>query len=160
MASGAAELVIDYEDLSSSILREGFDYWSDRKRGRSFPARGDFDPIMEVPKLARHMILLDVQHEPLDFRYRLYGTRLREHVGRDWTGIWWSEIEFQRAPNPIWLQHQWVVQNREPRFIRPNYIGPHKTFMFIESAVLPLGDDPGQVDMLMLFVDFLSKLKR
>jgi hypothetical protein len=32
--------------------------------------------------------------------------------------------------------------------------------MFIESAVLPLGADPGRVDMLMLFVDFLSKLGR
>jgi len=158
--SSATELVIDYEDIASPILREGFTYWSDKKGGRRFPARGDFDPILEVPKLTRSIILLDVQHDPLDFRYRLVGTRLREHMGKDWTGTWWSEIEFQRAPNPIWLQHQWVAQNRAPRFIRPNYVGPHKTFMVIESAVLPLGDDPERVDMLMLFVDFLSKLKR
>jgi len=50
--------------------------------------------------------------------------------------------------------------NRLPRFIRPNYVGPHKQFLFIESAVLPLGTDPERVDMLMLFVDFLSKVGR
>ena len=55
---------------------------------------------------------------------------------------------------------QWVVENRAPRFIRPNYVGPHRQFMFIESAVLPLGPDPERVEMLMLFVDFLSKVRR
>jgi hypothetical protein len=32
--------------------------------------------------------------------------------------------------------------------------------MLVESAVLPLGDDEDRVDMLMLFVDFRSKIER
>jgi hypothetical protein len=152
--------VVEYPELISPILREGYGYWRGKQGDRLFPARADFDPMLEIPQLARSMMLLDVLSDPLDFRYRLIGDKLRDHMGENWVGRRWSEIEPQRAPNPIWLHHQWVVENREPRFIRPNYVGPHKQFLFIESAVLPLGADPERVDMLMLFVDFLSKVGR
>jgi len=152
--------VIEYPDLVSPILREGFGYWRDKRGERAIPARADFDPLLEVPKLARHMMLLTLHHDPLDFQYRLIGDKLREHMGENWVGRRWSEIPQQRAPNPIWMHHQWVVENRAPRFIRPTYVGPHRHFMFIESAVLPLGDSAERVDMLMLFVDFISKVGR
>jgi hypothetical protein len=155
-----ASTVVEYPELISPILREGYGYWRAKKGERAFPARGDFDPPTEIPRLARNIMLLDVHHDPLDFQYRLIGDKLREHMGENWVGRRWSEIPQQRAPNPLWLHHQWVVENRRPRFIRPNYVGPHRQFLFIESAVLPLGQDPERVDMLMLFVDFLSKLGR
>ena len=155
-----ASAAIEYPELISPILRDGYGYWRAKRGDRDFPARGDFDPLLEVPRLARNMMLLDVLSDPLDFRYRLVGDKLRAHMGQNWIGRRWSELEQQRAPNPIWLHHQWVVENRTPRFIRPNYVGPHRQFMFIESAVLPLGDSPDRIDMLMLFVDFLSKVGR
>lgn len=155
-----ASPVVEYPEVISPILREGYGYWRGKRGDHPFPARSDFDPLMEAPKLARNMMLLDVERDPLDFRYRLIGDKLRDHMGENWVGRRWSEIPQQRPPNPIWLHHQWVVENRLPRFIRPNYVGPHREFMFIESAVLPLGADPARVDMLMLFVDFLSKVGR
>lgn len=155
-----ASPVIEYPELISPILREGYGYWRSKRGERDFPERGDFDPMLEAPKLARSMMLLDVLQDPLDFRYRLIGDKLRDHMGENWVGRCWSEIEQQRPPNPIWAHHQWVVEHKEPRFIRPNYVGPHRHFMFIESAVLPLGRDPDKVEMLMLFVDFLSKVRK
>jgi hypothetical protein len=160
MTATAAIAEIGFPEVGSPILRAGYEYWLKKKGERLMPARGDFDPVVEITRLARNMMLLDVRHDPLDFRYRLIGTALREHMGENWTGRLWSEIEFQRAPNPIWLHHQWVVENRKPRFLRPNYVGPHRSFMFVESAVLPLGDTADRVDMLMLFVDFRSKARR
>jgi hypothetical protein len=160
MSAVATLAEITYPEVSSPILRAGYDYWLGRKGDRPLPSRADFDPMVEITRLARNLMLLDVSHDPLDFRYRLIGTAVREHLGENWTGRRWSEIEFQRSPNPIWLHHQWVVDNRQPRFLRPNYIGPHRTFMFVESAVLPLGDAQDRVDMLMIFVDFRSKLER
>jgi len=158
MNATASLAEIAYPEVSSPILRGGYEYWLGKKSDRPFPCRGDFDPLVEIPRLARNLMLLDVSHEPLDFRYRLIGVAVREHLGADWTGRRWSEIEFQRPPNPIWLHHQWVVDHRQPRFLRPEYIGPHRSFMFVESAVLPLGDTSDRVDMLMLFADFRSKL--
>jgi hypothetical protein len=151
---------IAFSDLRSSIPREGYAYWLGKKGDRPFPARADFDPMVEVPKLSRQIILLDVQREPLDFRYRFVGTQLRQNMAMEWTGQWMSKIDFQRPPNPIWGHHQWVVENQQPRFIRPTYIGPNKEFKFVEAAILPLGPDGKIIDMLMIFVDFVSKVKR
>jgi hypothetical protein len=71
-----------------------------------------------------------------------------------------SAIPIQCAPNPIWRHHEWVMEHRAPRFFRPAYVGPYKDFKFIESALLPLGPDPDTVNMMMVFVDFLSKTGR
>jgi hypothetical protein len=152
-------VAIAFSDLHSSILRDGYAYWLAKKGDRAFPTRADFDPMVEAPKLSRQIMLMDVQSQPLDFRYRLVGTQLRQNMAMEWTGQWMSQIEFQRPPNPIWSHHQWVVENRQPRFFRPTYIGPNKGFKFIEAAILPLGGGEA-IDMLMIFVDFLSKAGR
>jgi hypothetical protein len=145
------------DQVLSPLVREGHAYWLGKKADRPFPARSDFDPPMEAPKLARHLMLFDVLHDPLDFRYRFIGDLMRERLGHNWVGKRWSEIEFQRAPNPIWLHHQAVVENPVPRFYRPHYQGPDSDFIFIESVILPLGENPERVDMLMVFADFLSR---
>jgi len=113
--------------------------------------------MIEQPKLCRNMVLVSVEREPLDFRYRLIGSAIRENMAADWTGLRMSEIPMQRAPNPIWQHHLWVLEHRLPRFYRPAYLGPHRAFKFIESAQLPLGPDDGEIDMMMVFVDFLTK---
>ena len=147
-------------DLKSAVPREGYAYWLSKRGDRPFPARGDCDPPVEVPRLARHIMLFDVLHDPLDFRYRLVGDKMREHLGDNYIGRLWSEIPFQCAPNPIWLHHQWVVEHRQPRVYCPNYIGPNHDFLSVESVVLPLGDSPDRADMLMVFADAVSKVKR
>ncbi len=148
---------IEAKDLRSPITRAGYEYWLGKKGDRPFPVRADFDPLLEQPKLSRNMVLVDVERDPLDFRYRYIGTRVRENMDAEWTGKRMSEIPMQRAPNPIWQHHLWVLEHRQPRFYRPAYLGPFKEFKFIESAQLPLGGAGGAIEMMMVFVDFLRK---
>jgi hypothetical protein len=143
------------EDLRSPVLREGYAYWLAKRGNRPYPARGDLDPPVECPRLCSHILLLDVLYDPLDFQYRLIGDTLRRRMGQNWLRKRMSEIEFQRAPNPMWLHHQLAVELRLPRFIRPEYVHPKEGFRFVESAILPLGPDPEHVDMLLSFVDFI-----
>jgi hypothetical protein len=75
---------------------------------------------------------------------------------RDMTGKRMSEVEFQRKPSTVWSHHEWVVEHRAPRILRPPYVGPHRDFMFIEAAILPLGSAEGRVDMILAFVDFIA----
>ena len=157
MQGDPALAAIDATQLRSPITRAGYDYWCAKKGARPYPARADFDPLLEQPALARNMVLVDVERDPLDFRYRLIGVAVREHMNAEWTGRRMSEIPMQRAPNPIWQHHLWVLEHRLPRFYRPAYLGPYKEFKFIESAQLPLGPEGGDVDMMMVFVDFLRK---
>ena len=148
---------IDPASLRSPVTRAGYEYWLKKKGDRPYPSRGDFDPMLEQPKLSRNMVLVDVERDPLDFRYRFIGVNVRENMAAEWTGKRMSEIPMQRAPNPIWQHHLWVLEHRRPRFYRPAYLGPHKGFKFIESAQLPLGQDGGEIEMMMVFVDFLRK---
>ena len=150
-------MAIDFTNLRSPITRAGYEYWLAKKGDRPFPARTDFDPLIERPKLSRSMVLVDVERAPLDFRYRFIGTTIRENMAAEWTGLRMSEIPMQRAPNPIWQHHLWVLENRCPRFYRPSYLGPFRQFKFIESAQFPLGPEGGEIDMMMVFVDFLTK---
>jgi hypothetical protein len=149
---------MDASQLRSPITRAGYEYWLSKKSARPFPARTDFDPLIEQPALARHMILIEVRPEPLDFRYRLIGTAVRANMRSDWTGKWMSEIPMQRAPNPVWQHATWVVAHKAPRFYRPSNQGPNQQSRVIEAAQLPLGADGQSVDMMLVLVDFLVKV--
>lgn len=146
------------EDIQSEIVRTGHAYWLAGKGERVLPSRSDFDPPIEIPRLVPNMIVFDVLHEPLDFIYRLIGTKVRMHLMQDLTRVRMSDVEFQRAPSVIWSHHAWVVEHAAPRFMRPPYVGPHKDFLFIEAVILPCATD-ARIDKLMVFVDFIRGLR-
>lgn len=149
--------IITQNDLTSQIVIGGFRYWASKQAPDRIPARSDFDPLIEIPGLVRFMMLKDVQRDPLDFRYRLVGTGLRTHLTTDWTGRLMSEVEYQRPPSTIWDYHKQVAETAEPLFIKPNYVGPHKDYLTIESAMLPLAEDHRNVDMIMIFIEFMKQ---
>jgi hypothetical protein len=149
--------IIGQEDLTSELVIAGFRYWDSKRAGNPIPARSGFDPLLEIPGLVRFMMLKDVQRTPLDFRYRLVGTGLRGHMTTDWTGQWMSQVEYQRPPSTIWDYHKQVAESGEPLFIKPNYVGPHKDYLFIEAVMLPLAEDHRNVDMIMIFIDFMRQ---
>jgi hypothetical protein len=147
------------DDVESEIVHAGHAYWLARKGERVLPARGDFDPPIDIPRLIPNILIFDVLHEPLDFVYRLIGSKVRTHLARDLTGVRMSEVEFQRAGSVIWSHQAWVVEHAAPRFVRPPYVGPHKDFLFIEAVILPCGAE-SRVNKLMIFVDFVRALNR
>ena len=147
--------IVTLQDITSELVLGGLRYWESKRNGNLIPARCEFDPLLEIPGLVRFLMLKDVQRDPLDFRYRLVGTGLRHHMTTDWTGKFMSEVEYQRPPSTIWDYHKQVAESGEPLFIKPNYVGPHKDYLFIESVMLPLAKDHRNVDMIMIFIDFL-----
>jgi len=66
-------------------LRRLHAYWAGKQQGRFAPRRLDIDPIDMVEVLPRIM-LIDIEQEPLDFRYRLAGTGICSVHGVDPTG--------------------------------------------------------------------------
>jgi len=149
--------IVTEQDLTSRLVLDGYSYWQSKRNGAEIPARSAFDPLFEVPALVRYMMLKDVQRAPLDFRYRLVGTGLRTHMTKDWTGAWMSEVEYQKPPSTIWDYHKQVAETGAPLFIKPNYVGPHKDYLAIESVMLPLAEDHRNVDMIMIFIEFMKQ---
>ncbi len=140
--------------LKSPINQQGFKYWNDKRGGRCMPARGDIEPS-EIHKILPHIFLLDVQAEPLDFRYRLIGTKMDEHMMGSYTGLWMSQIAHQKAPSRIWASCRHVTEQRAPLSSDTPYVGKNKEFLTTEDLIMPLSDDGEHVNMLFVTVGFV-----
>ncbi|WPZ34869.1 hypothetical protein T8K17_01725 [Thalassobaculum sp. OXR-137] len=74
------------DTLENTKLSFLFSYWqkhTDPQTGRQ--NRAEFDMLTLLPAVGNIMIL-DVLRDGFDARYRLYGTGVAAHAGRDWTG--------------------------------------------------------------------------
>ena len=67
-------------------LRRVHAYWTAKRQDRFAPRRLDIDPVDMVEVLPRIM-LVDIEADPLDFRYRLAGTGICTIHGTDPTGL-------------------------------------------------------------------------
>ncbi len=69
-------------------IRRLYDYWrSIHPADGGLPGRRHVEPL-HLPELLRWLCLVDIQREPLRFRYRLIGTGQVQAMRRDLTGQW------------------------------------------------------------------------
>ena len=147
-------------EFRTEIVAEGFAYWRSKCVEGLLPSRRDINPI-EIPRLMPHAIIMDVRRDPeLDFRYRLIGTYVADHLYTDHTGKWMAEIEHQKAPSQIWSNCQQVTETKEPFLANTPYVGPQKSFRDVEDIILPLASDGENVDALLVFVFYISMAER
>ncbi|MBK8160454.1 MAG: PAS domain-containing protein [Rhodospirillaceae bacterium] len=153
LARGMASL-----DMHSPLVRAGFRYWNSRRQGRAAPARADLDPLIDIPRLVPNVMLFDVRHEPLDFRWRLVGSKVRQNFWHDYTGQWFSEDpNYSNRESSVWRSLDLVERNQQPVLLRPVYVGPHDDFMYVENILLPLSVARDGWGMQMIFIDFIRK---
>ncbi|MDF1793122.1 MAG: PAS domain-containing protein [Thalassobaculaceae bacterium] len=135
--------------IDHPLLRQLLAYWESRRGNRAMPARRDLDPL-DIPGLLRHLILLDVTHDPLRFRVRLYGTEVVDLRGRDLTGRYLYEGEMTAIGEQTRPWNVAVVESRRPHHVTGPYTdisdGRIGTF---HRLGLPLSEDGKRVDMLM-----------
>ena len=133
-----------------------YEYWLKQRHRRRMPARRDIDPV-ELPRQLPNMMLIDVEQNPLRFRYRLVGTRVVGASGEDRTGSYFEAVEFF-AKNPVVMtQYRRVVESGEPMFsLEPfkNYV--NNTDYQVERLMLPLSSDDASVDMILVYFSFKS----
>lgn len=142
--------------LRSKINRQALDYWIKIRGTRPMPSRADLDPL-DIRKLLPNVLLIDVAHNPLDFRYRLIGTKIVSQLNNDHTGKWMSEIPHQKPPSKIWSSCETVVTEKIPMTTEVPYEGRNKDFSVSEDIVMPLSGDGVTVNMLFVVVDFFSR---
>ena len=98
-------------------------YWEDLRAGRPMPARADLHPRNMVPFL-RCVILLDVLRDPLDFRYRLIGTKVtQEMIFNDHTGRTMTDLPHQNPESRIFTNCHLVVESGQPVGGQTPYVG-------------------------------------
>ncbi len=110
------------------------------------PARADL-VVPELRQWLGYVNLVEVSRDPLDFRYRVFGTHIAQAIGIDLTGQWISEnpggvAELRRG-------YEEVVERKSPLY------QIHETDRFKGAyrhhrILLPLSDDDETVNMVLV----------
>ena len=67
-------------DFETRAVQDGYSYSRSKCVDGRLPRRSGINPI-DIPRLMPHAVMLDVKREPeFDFRYRLIGTHVAQHL--------------------------------------------------------------------------------
>ncbi|MGP1397760.1 MAG: PAS domain-containing protein [Inquilinaceae bacterium] len=131
-------------DLARSLLR----YWEQKRGDRPMPARKDIDPT-ELVSLLPRLKLVDVEHNPRRYRFRLVGTELVTVYGRDYTNMYLDQLDVDAHFREINRDYDTAVESMGPVCNIFDYVmdrGKHRRF---ERLLLPLSDNQTTVTMLL-----------
>lgn len=138
-------------DVQDHVLR----YWLKNcpDSGGVYPSRQDIK-VSDMRRRMAHIAILDIETDPVDFRYRLIGTRLCEFLSRDYTGEKMSNLEGKGPGSEIWAIFERVMQSGDPLYCKVPYVGPKADFKQASSLYLPLATDHKTIDKIMLVSHF------
>jgi len=126
-------------------------YWdSIRPAPDRLPGRQHLEPS-DLSEVLRWVWLVDVQREPLRFRYRLVGTGHREVIGADLTGKWIDEVFPDFTLMRGYPEFVAVTQGEVSYCRRAPEIRVGKKYVEMERLLLPLARDGVSVDMMLGF---------
>jgi hypothetical protein len=137
-------------ELDDSRLQRLFAYWLAKRGDRRFPAKAEIDPV-EFSYILGYVTLVDVERSPRRYRFRLDGSILVALSGADYTGRYLDELPGAEYVAFIQETYDRVVDSGEPHRYRKNGLFDQQHFSE-ETIILPLGDNPPVVDMLMVAV--------
>lgn len=144
-------LSLDKIDEPGSQLLYG--YWQRKLNGRRMPARSDIEPLDLKPVLPQ-LVLLDVQASPLDFRYRLAGTRTYDIFGFDLTGRSVRDLEPRPFSEGLWASLADLVGNGQPQHAHLQFTTKDGYARSYRVLRLPLGVDGVTVDRILVLTTF------
>jgi hypothetical protein len=137
-------------ELDDSRLQRLFAYWLEKRGDRPFPAKAEIDPV-EFSYILGYVTLVDVERDPRRYRFRLDGSILVALSGTDYTGRYLDELPGEQYVAFILETYDRVVDSGEPFRYRKNELLDQQLFSE-ETLILPLGDTPPKVDMLVVAV--------
>ena len=101
------------EFIKSDSVRSILKYWYSKAAPGRLPSRQDIK-LEELRDLAPQIAIVDVLAQPLQFRFRLFGTNLAALAGRDLTGMVLSEQGCDGGQT--FSDYKSVVEAPQPRF--------------------------------------------
>jgi hypothetical protein len=139
-----------------SIVQEGLDYWTEKRGDRLMPRWSDIDPS-DIKHLLPNLVLIHVQHDPLDFVERITGEIILSHSAANSMGKSWRSYEGRGPDSQIWKSMEDVVQSKTCSLKSIPYVGPQKYFKGIETVICPISEDGKTVSRLLTFVEYIAR---
>jgi hypothetical protein len=144
---GVQAVELDLAAVPYADLGRVFAYWNMKRRHRFAPPKKAMDPVDLVEVLPRVM-LVDVEHEPLDFRYRLAGTGICDTHRTEPTGTRPRDLEPPSYGALIHQHYCQVVAKPEPT-LHLIVLDTFDRSRAYARLLLPLSDDGARVTGLM-----------
>lgn len=128
-------------------------YWEQRRDGRTAPRRRDIDALDMPPLILPHVLLIEVERDPLDFRYRLAGTAADTIHGQSLKGVRILDLR----PEPFArILHGDLVRMTEDlatQFTVLSFTNREDKTRRYRVLRLPLCDDVGRLEMILVLAD-------
>jgi hypothetical protein len=143
---------LDIGRITSPRIHRLYAYWQQQCGGAPFPRRADIAPD-EIRDLLPSIMIVDVESNPLRFRYRLVGTRVVEYNGVEFTGRYLGEIGWPEEQD-LFDSYAEVVNARRPVFGSLAWKLATGAFGQAEFARLPLSEDGAAVSQILAMEDY------
>jgi hypothetical protein len=158
MSSGISGVSVEFDPsrFSNPALAFLKDYW-DRKRGaRAMPSRVDINPA-EMKQHIRAIVLVDALPDYADFRYRMIGTDVTDHMLGDATGKTVREgmgrFGAEAAEGAV-AAYAHMARNRLVMRLHGSAAWLNHPHLDFDAIHLPLSDDCEHVNMIISAVVF------
>lgn len=134
-------------DIRDSRLRRLYDYWLDCHIEGRPPSRADLDPL-DFPYAIGFVTLIEVERDPLRFRFRLAAGPISRHLGYDLTGKYLEDVPEPAMQAYLRESYCRVVDGRVPLHDRGERVLDRRIWRH-ESMLLPCCDADGEVSMII-----------
>lgn len=146
--------------IEHPLLRRIVEFWLDRRHGKRWPSRSDFD-VLDLKFALGYLSLIDVHQTPRRYFYRLDGTFQAELFGVDCTGKFLDSVT---PPEDYAFVHRIfseVADTGMPQHFKRDILFHHRPVKY-EVAILPLSKTatPGQQTADMLMTAVIPQWKR
>jgi hypothetical protein len=134
--------------IEAPVLQQLYAYWNNKSKLQR-PRRSDIDPL-EIGVDIPNVVLLDIAHDPLRFRWRLLGSCIVDATGRNATGKRFEDF----YPHPVLADVMRVFSRSALTGLPIRHVGTgrfaDRDYLAYESVHLPLFDADGRnVEMII-----------
>jgi len=145
--------ILRREEAQSTALKQFYAYWEGKRAGCMLPLKASIDPA-EIKDVLPYVIISEVFDEPLRVRYRLVGTEIVKLRGREFTGKWLHEVQW----NPVFSarlikEYRVLIDERRPLLGADDIYfadGPRTAY---EWGMFPLSGDGERVNHCLAIED-------
>jgi len=154
MQDGVVTTRMPLTDIEHEALQKMHAYWLSRGQGGLLPRRRDIDPL-DFPWALGLVCLLEVEHAPMRFRYRVDGTIIADRHGEDFTGRTTDDVRPIFYADMLRNHFTEVVETRRATLYRIaiRYDERSKTYL---RLAMPLADDGMTVNMILTISDRIT----
>lgn len=143
------DMVIAGSDpIIDDSLRALLQYWAGKRRSNALPARKAIDPV-EIPRLLKHVFLIEVIDGGATFRFRVAGHLVCNLWGTEVTRLTLADICDPLVHDAMCRQFAEPVEVGEACYHRNAYCGPAGKTVRYETLLLPLWNDGRSVETLL-----------